>query len=110
MLGSYKTLAAVGAILGVSEQRVLELVEHGPLVAVRREMGLMVHEEDLAAFRRPLGIATTRDNSTPYGSEMLRFANPAAAGVVLSTTEHDPLIIGLCGSKGKAARHLRLVR
>jgi hypothetical protein len=53
MLGSYNTLSSVSAILGMSEDRVLEEIVNGPLVAVRRESGLMVHDDDLAAYRRP---------------------------------------------------------
>lgn len=64
MLGNYKTLAAVGSILGVSATRVLEFVEHGPLIAVQREGGLMVHDDDLRAFRRPLSASAFPGQST----------------------------------------------
>lgn len=54
-LNGYRTLAETGVLLGVSEEQVLEWVEHGPLVA--REglsEGLVIPHEDLMAFRRPL--------------------------------------------------------
>lgn len=54
MLNGYRTLAATGEILGVSAQRVLDLVERGPLVGRQMSDGsTMIHAEDLAAFRRP---------------------------------------------------------
>lgn len=74
-LGDYKTLAEVGAELGLPEAKVLQLAESGPLIAVRRERGLMVHEDDLRAFRRPrLSTASSSNNSLPHGSEMLQIA------------------------------------
>lgn len=73
MLGDYSTPAEVGAILGVSEERVLDEIVNGPLVAVRREAGLMVHEEDLAAYRRPR--ATSGNKLTVAGSNLLHSEN-----------------------------------
>lgn len=59
----YRTLAATGRILGVSAQRVLEFIEHGPLIGRTMPEGLMVHEDDLRAFRRPLfSVGPVSDN------------------------------------------------
>ena len=59
MLSGYRTLAATGRLLGVSKQRVLDLIERGPLVGRRFDDGrLLVHDEDLQAFRRPLSVAS----------------------------------------------------
>ena len=58
MLNGYRTLAATGRILGVSPQRVLDLIERGPLVGRRVGGDLKVHDDDLTAFRRPLSVAS----------------------------------------------------
>lgn len=61
MLGAYLTLAETGRVLGVGIDRVMEFIDRkaGDLVAIQRESGLMVHEDDLRAFRRPLFIAAS---------------------------------------------------
>jgi len=60
----YRTLAATGRILGVSAQRVLDFIERGPLVGRAMPEGLMVHSEDLAAFRRPLSVASASEGKS----------------------------------------------
>ncbi len=59
-----RTFAAVAALLGVTEERVGDLVDFGPLVARQHDDGRWIHDDDLAAFRRPIGVvsdATTRN-------------------------------------------------
>lgn len=101
MLSGYRTLAATGRVLGVSEQRVLDFIERGPLVGRAMPEGLMVHDEDLAAFRRPLGIATSGNKLLPCGSEVLH--SPKSEGDAASSVDEAP-IIGLCGDVGFQAR------
>lgn len=87
MFNGYRTLAAIGRILGVSEQRVLEFIEHGPLVARELPEGLMVRADDLENFRRPRAfeIATTRNKSPPHGSEMLQDIEPITTTSLLGS-------------------------
>jgi len=103
MLGAYLTLAETGRVLGVESGTVRDLIVNGPLVGIEREDGLMVHEEDLRSFRRPLGIATTSDSSTPNGSEVNQCRNPMKIGVVFRATGNYSLIIGPCGPERWAA-------
>lgn len=56
LIHGYRTLAETGRILGVSAARVLDMVDNGPLIARQLEDGIYVHDEDLVAFRRPLGV------------------------------------------------------
>lgn len=101
MLNGYRTLAATGRILGVSAQRVLDFIEHGPLVGRRLDGELKVHAEDLAAFRRPLGIATTSNNSSQHSSETCPVA--AVEGVA-AFVDDAARIIRPCGEPGFQAR------
>lgn len=60
-LRGYRSLAATGALLGVPEAEVLELIEHGPLVGRELDGELLVHADDLDDFlelrRRPRLVA-----------------------------------------------------
>lgn len=96
-LGGYRTLTATGDILGVSAEQVLEWIEHGPLNGTERPEGLFVHSDDLRAFRRPLGFASSSNNMLPYGSEMLQPSNASQSLSNGVTIGNDSLIIGLCG-------------
>lgn len=99
MLNGYRTLAATGAILGVTAERVLEFIEHGPLIGRELPEGLMVHAEDLALFRRPLGTATTGYNPTPNGGELSHSGKPEYSALDAFFKVTEPLIIRPCGEE-----------
>lgn len=106
MVSAYRTLAETGRLLGVSAQRVRELIEHGPLNGVERPEGLAVHDEDLRAFRRPLPASAFPGYSAlcKLGSEEGSADSPVPASLQDDPDRQQPV-----APRTPAARHLRVV-
>lgn len=107
MVSAYRTLAETGRLLGVSAQRVRELIEHGPLNGVERPEGLAVHDEDLRAFRRPLPASAFPGYSAlcKPAAEVLSAGRGDAASLQV-----DPALEQPVAPASPRPRHLRLVR
>lgn len=99
-LRGYRTLAAVGAMFGVSEAQVERWINPGPLVArVLVDGRRLIHQDDLDDFRRPLGIATTSNNPLLESSVVLQshnslISNTEFGGVYLQPANYRSLGVG----------------
>lgn len=91
-LNGFYSLKGIAEILSVSEERVVDFIEHGALVARVDDGRRLVHEEDLRAFRRPLAIASCATNrpqtvatcSAPSTREVPK-ASPTEVYITLSS-------------------------
>lgn len=103
-LNGYYSLSCVAELLDLAIERVLELINFGPLIArIQCDGALMVHEDDLAEFRRPALVnsqcpiisgSSTAGGGLFRGSERFGGAQHLATGQAREVAERWAPVVG----------------